>query len=1349
VLLLLVCLMQPLAQARSARWVSLADTVFQHLTVDNGLPHGIVTVLSEDHHGFLWVGTQGGLARWDGYRFRTYQPNAKDPHSLPDNYVQAIHSDRRGRLWIGFNSGGLARYDEVHDRFIRVPLGRQGAQVSVVSISTDGADGLWIGTRSGLEHFDPERGSSVHYEHRDHDPASLPSSIVSSLLYDQQGRLWVGTGRGLAWFDAAKSTFVTVPLPVKNGEVRSISALKQTRDGRIWICTRGQGVFTIEPGHSAGTLPSGLPILALSSQDPALDLDHDDVFGLEQLENGQVWIATYGRGIVVWDQGRMHRVRHDAALASSLLDDTLWTIKSDRSGLVWLGTQRGISRYDPTHAAVLTVFGGSGRKISDPDVLALASLSDGSLWLGLQNGGVNIIAPAAPNAAASAPASTTTSTTTSTSTSTTAAPGSKVAWLKPDPLKPDSALPAASIQSIAQGADGSVYLGTRHGLYRSTLQHQSVSYIALPPRNPRSSVLTLLPLQPDLWLGGSDGLWRIEFDASAAARALRAPATDSLNNQYVNILLHGSDGAIWIGTRHTGLYRYDPVKQQLRHIDNGQQGLQGGLAHPNIATLLFDKRGRLWVGTQGGGISVLQQQSAPLRWQTIGMDQGLPNPLVDKLLEDDNGDIWASTDSGLVRIDPDSLTLQALQRAEGALVQTYWVNSGAKTAQGELLFGGAGGLTVVRPQQRARWQYRPPVKISQISVGGKALAPGPFNLPQAESAILKIQPQANSLLVEFAALDYSAPERNRYAYQLEGYDNYWIDTDPSRRLATYTNLPPGAYRLHLRGSNRNGEWTLEERILNIEVLPRWYQTWGFRVALLLLAAAGIYALVQGRTRYLRQRQAVLEFEVQQRTMELRHKQQQILDANRDLAGANSALNQSNAALNQSNSALSLANSGLAQSVETLRQLGDIGRDITANLDGQDVFLALYQYVGALLDADVLTIYRVNEVEQRLELAFGREDGRDFPSKHIQLNSPTSIMARVARERNQLMLEFASDQYAPSHIPGTRYMHSGLYAPLIVHERLIGVMSVQSHQQHAYGERECLIFRTLSAYGAIALANAEAMAALRQAQSQLLHQEKLVSLGTLTAGIAHEINNPSNFAHVGAYNLGTDLAALQAFLLQLAGDDTAPEVMRILQQHFDKLQQSLATISEGTTRIRDLVRDLRRFSRLDEADWKVVAIAESLQATINLVRTQYADQVEIRCQLDDNPELACWPAQLNQVFMNLIVNACQAIVERPAELQAARPGLLQVRSRLEPPWLVLEFEDNGSGIDPDIIKKIFDPFFTTKTVGDGMGMGLSISFGIIARHCGKITVRSQPGQGSCFTIYLPLEQQARPEPKSPA
>ena len=266
---------------------------------------------------------------------------------------------------------------------------------------------------------------------------------------------------------------------------------------------------------------------------------------------------------------------------------------------------------------------------------------------------------------------------------------------------------------------------------------------------------------------------------------------------------------------------------------------------------------------------------------------------------------------------------------------------------------------------------------------------------------------------------------------------------------------------------------------------------------------------------------------------------------------------------------------------------------------------------------------------------------------------------------------------------------------------------------------------------------ESMGHLKKTQSQLVQSEKMAGLGTLVAGVAHEINNPVNFVNSCSQSLEERTQELKTLINELMGEKPDPEIIQMFEEKFEPIFKNISTILDGSQRIKTIVTELRTFSRLDEAEQKRVKILEGLKSTINLIKTQYRDQVEFVYDFQADPELECWPAQLNQVFMNMIVNACQAIISKQKQTGDKIPGKLTVSTQIQDQSLTVRFQDTGCGIPKDIQSRLFEPFFTTKEVGEGIGMGLSISFGIVEKHRGKIMFESTVGEGTIFIILLPL------------
>ena len=1281
----------PAMAAASTRWAQ-ADIVFQHLTTANGLPQGTATALVEDRNGFLWVGTQGGLARWDGQRFHVYRSQTGDPYSLPDSFVNALYLDSAGNLWVGTNDG-LARYLPDQDRFQIFSAGVGGlSHVTVNAITGDGKGGIWVGTEGGLDHIDAQQRVTAAPKWRNR----LPDLRVRSLIRSKDGALWVGARKGLMRV-AANGETRTIQFPSAVKTMPGALVLYQASDGKIWVGSRDQGAFWIDAKLKvhAVILPKEAAV--------------DSVLAMLEVRPGVLWLGSTNQGIVAVDANGefLRQIRNDVRVMASLADDDIWCMLRDRSGLVWVGTGLGLSRH-VQQQAVLTLFGVQGRTdgLPDSDILALASASDGRVWFSMGNNGLAVYNP---DSGRIEPVG--------------------LGWSTP-PI-------------LATGPQGAVYIAVNNAMYRSTgkgnelkpmilpvPQTQLPSYSLagpqgsfLPRENLFEGVNVLLVEERVIWVGGANGLWRLILDADGEIIDWYSEASGQFTDQRITALQRAVDGKLWVGTEN-GLNLLNPETHTVEQILPNRADVNA-LGAASVSSLLIDRKKRLWVTTFGGGISLLERRNGDGRFQfrRFGLEQGLPSMIVIKLQQDANGTIWGSTEEGLISIDVDSLRIRAFRRGDGVAINSYWVYSGTVTKKGEMLFGGSGGMTVVIPQLvKNTTQYQAPVVVTDARIGGKPFSIGLLNTKNP--SVLTLMPDANSLALEFAALDYAAPERNRYAYRLFGYDSKWIETDASRRLASYANLPPGKYRLELLGSNRDGMFSTQTKALMVWVLPAWYQTWWWRTLFVLASLMLIAGLIQARTSYLRKRQFELKSQVRFRTSELRQKQSELVNANAELA----------------------------QTADTLRLMGDVGRDITANLEQIQVFEALYHHVGGLLDVVGMTIYRINLEKETLDCCFAREYGEDMPLPMIPLDSPTSSAARAVRERREVLLALEEDTLVDDmsaqlsaqlsaqvpaqvqdQVPARPKMLSAFFVPLIVGQRVLGAMSVQSSRVHAYGERERLIFRTVCAYGAIALSNTEALDALHEAQRQLLQQEKMASLGGLVSGVAHEVNTP----------LGNTLVAISGVMdilrnQQKALRDSRLSLVQLEEYTTDGL--AYAELAQQTSlRVAEMMSSFKAIATHSGVDQRhEVNLALYMPDVVSLVRSSLE---RIGCQIvievESNLILRIVPEALTEALARIFSNLMHhAFVDRE---NGEVSGVVRVTARRDFDGDVLiEVTDNGCGISDHDMPKVFDPFFTTKSgIGGHVGLGLHIAYNHITQRLnGIVTVASVAGQGMTVTIRLP-------------
>ena len=810
----------PVAAANAMRPATArAATIrFAQLSVENGLSQASVQAIVQDRDGYVWIGTQEGLNRYDGYRFVTYTHDARDPGSLANNWIWALHLDSAGDLWVG-TDGGLDRVDPrtgraTHFRFTADDASSQPSDV-VRDIAEDAAGFLWIGTNGGLVRLDPRTGHMAWLaELAAH--ASLASDHVRALRADARGYIWIGTdGAGTERLDPATGRVERLALADARGSddrVRSLAVSGAT----LWIGTYEAGLIEADVESGAVRRYRHVP-------GDASSVSGNSVRALFVDGAGQLWVGTDGEGLnrFASENEGFRRYRREAGDPKSLGDDHVVTMFQDRGGVIWVGTYVGTSRWNPAVGAFETVSRRAGHDsgLSNDYVLSFAEAADGSVWIGTYGGGLNRWNRATD----------------------------RFEHWHHDPADHSS---LGDDRVFALVDDGRyLWIGTRGaGLDRLDIAANRVRHFNTDASRPESlgadGVTTLLrDRRGRLWVGtyqaGLDRLDDPNADRFVHFRNRPNDAT-SLCSDHVLGLLEDDAGTLWVGTHGGGICSLDEASgtfTALRHDSTDSDSLSSDKAW----SIDEDAAGNFWIGTQDGGLDLWRaadRRAGTNRFRRLDVDPRSASVAVYGTAHDSSGRIWFSTNRGLGELDPHTARLRRFDVTDG--LQSNEFNQGAvgRTRAGELLFGGISGFNVFLPESIALNAHQPDLVLTEVSRLG---VPVDVEREQRSAGGLRFGYRDVLLTFEYAALDYTAPMANRYMHRLDGFDADWV-ADGAIRRATYTNLAPGAYTFEVKGANNDGVWSERPLRLSFEVLPAPWATWWARTGYALLAIL-LFALV--------------------------------------------------------------------------------------------------------------------------------------------------------------------------------------------------------------------------------------------------------------------------------------------------------------------------------------------------------------------------------------------------------------------------------------------------------------------------------------------------------------------------
>lgn len=803
----------PATRGAGNAWLAAGDTLFQTVARGAALPDvGLPRAVAQDGAGFIWVGTDAGLARWDGQVFRSFTTERNTASGsdavLPEPLVNVLHSDSRGRLWIGMSSEGLLRYDVRADRFVR-PVNRTLLdQDHVVAIADDANGGLWVGTDRGLTHVDATM-------HADFLPgAGLETGQVTAIAQDPRGTLWVAV-RGRIYARAAGQRRFHALRGLPALAETQITALHVDMRGSLWVSTETRGAFVVDPATGTSQ-PVRLPV----DSPPRLGAIVDG----PAARGGAVWIASRS-GVFRVDPATLtgERFSHNPTLENSLVEDGINAMVRDRDGLIWIVGDASLSYLDlrPRRASTIVRalgFGASGNRY---DAWSIGHAPDGTLWTGSADDRVHVISPARGAA-------------------------------NPRVLA-DS---RRGVLDIVFPPGKGAFLAGEEGLDQLGLDGRFIRRVEDGP------MARLLVDGDTLHVGGNDGMGRVDL-RDAKARLIPEPWSPRLSNQRVRALARAPGGALWIGTAR-GLNRVDPATGAVFSMLPARRDPHG-LSGSFISTLLFDRHGRLWAGTIGGGLNIITPYRGSWRVERhLTHADGLPHNTIDKLLYGADDAVWVSTDGGIARIDPDSFAVDALHPSDGVTFEANWTNAGVVLDGGALAFAGYGGLTVIDTRMQRPAALRTPLQITGLKVGDRAIhgTPIPLVIPAV----------ARNLQIDFAALDYAAAPEISYEYRLRNFETAWTRTDARHSSARYTNLPPGNFLLEIRAWRGDGTPLGAMLRLAVRVEPQWHERLVVRLLAIGLIILAVFALIGLRTRSAVRRQQLLEDIVARRTEELQSSQ---------------------------------------------------------------------------------------------------------------------------------------------------------------------------------------------------------------------------------------------------------------------------------------------------------------------------------------------------------------------------------------------------------------------------------------------------------------------------------------------
>ncbi|MCI5056614.1 MAG: HD domain-containing protein [Flavobacteriales bacterium] len=833
---------------------------FDHLTIKEGLSQSYITCFAQDPKGYMWIGTQDGLNRYDGYSFEHFKYDSEDTNSLSGNYIFDIIVSDSNTLWIATDNGisKLNLKTLKFSRFSQSQLNLISQQSNYFrSLFIDSNQDIWIG---------PEKGGLSVWNHESNTFKNFrisKNTIIRDICEDFLGNIWVATeGSGLFKLNKSHNGHSNIlnhpdqPNGISSNYIRS---LYTDNSGLIWIAT-DNGINLHSPNLDEEN--AFYYIKEAYNENGTLEnLENLVVNDIIKDQEGYYWIACENKGFLrlrlrILGPGKfevfiMNRYNEKSIGEEKTISDVGLAVYEDYSGVIWLGTTKGISKNDYYNQTFIRYKELEGKKsLNDNIIWSIEEAQEGKLWIGTRKG-LNIldlksdVMESYPNV-------------------------SKTQYYK----KNSSVLCSKSVDKR------SVYLGTVDGLVCAKLNSKGaiVNFVnerygnSFSQNFQENRIYDIIEgKKGEFWIGTRYGIGFIDKNNDVSDFFTFDLVNEISERNLVRCLHYSSEGEIWIGTKQ-GLKRMERSINGAISFESFRLVEEGGYSNDHVSSITEDEDGNLWLGTFGSGLLNFDPETGDFVRYTE--KDGLSNNFIYGLIIDKLGKLWVSTNRGITAMNPKTKAFKIYREEDGLQSDEFNMGAYARLQNGALAFGGINGFNLFNPSYIKKNSFQPKVVITDFSLVNKNIVIRDKEKAIDYTHLIELKYKQNNISISYAALHYASPEKNEYKYRLKGFDENWISAR-SNRTAYFTNLPHGEYIFEVIASNGADIWSTEPARISITIKPAFWQTFWFRAICTIVFAGLVFLVFQARIQLVKRQKEVLSTLIEKRTREVINQKEQL------------------------------------------------------------------------------------------------------------------------------------------------------------------------------------------------------------------------------------------------------------------------------------------------------------------------------------------------------------------------------------------------------------------------------------------------------------------------------------------